>query len=84
MLAVSPFIGGETVKGPAADIMRALGHEPTPAGLVEVYDGLIDHLAVAEVDHDSIEGIEMHPTDIMIGSVDASTRLAQEMMEWLS
>ena len=84
VLAVSPFIGGETVKGPAADIMRALGHEPTPAGLAEVYDGLIDHLAVAEVDHDSIEGIEMHPTDIMIGSVDASTRLAQEMMEWLS
>ncbi len=84
VLAVSPFIGGETVKGPAADIMRALGHDPTPAGLAEVYDGLIDHLAVAEVDHDSIEGVEMHPTDIMIGSVDASTRLAQEMMEWLS
>jgi 2-phospho-L-lactate transferase/gluconeogenesis factor (CofD/UPF0052 family) len=41
-LAVSPFIGGEAVKGPVAKILRELGKEPSAAYLARRYDGIVD------------------------------------------
>ena len=83
-VAVSPFIGGETVKGPAADIMRSLGHDPTPAGLSGLYDGLIDHLVVDPGDAGAIDDVHVHPSDIVIGTREQAARLAKEMIEWLT
>ncbi len=38
VVAVSPFVGGEAVKGPAAKILRELGLPVTPEGLLACYD----------------------------------------------
>lgn len=84
VMAVSPFIGGETVKGPAADIMRSLGQDPTPAGLSGLYDGLIDHLVVDPGDAGAIDDVHVHPSDIVIGTREQAARLAKEMIEWLT
>ncbi len=84
VMAVSPFVGGKTVKGPAADIMRSLGHDPSPAGLQSLYGGLIDHLVVDPVDAVEFDGLHVHPTDIMIKTREQASRLAREMIEWLS
>jgi LPPG:FO 2-phospho-L-lactate transferase len=40
--AVSPIIGGATIKGPAARMLTELGYEPSAAGVVAVYGGLLD------------------------------------------
>lgn len=41
-VAISPFIGGEAVKGPAAKIMRELGVDPGAAALAAPYAGIAD------------------------------------------
>lgn len=49
--AVSPILGGEAVKGPAADMMRSLGHEPSSVGVAHLYREIASRLLIDEVDH---------------------------------
>ncbi len=84
VVAVSPFIGGTTIKGPAADVMRSLGHTPDPAGLVEVYGDILTHLVVDPRDEIELEGVHCLSTDIVIGTWEEAGRLAKEITEWLS
>ncbi len=42
IVAVSPLIGGEVVKGPTAAFMAWAGQPATAAGVAAIYDGLID------------------------------------------
>jgi len=50
VVAVSPIIGGQAVKGPAAKIMRELGIPPTSSAIARHYEGLIDGLVLDEGD----------------------------------
>lgn len=84
VMAVSPFVRGATIKGPAADVMRALGLTPDPAGLVEAYRGIVTHVVTDPADAIDLAGIEVLETDIMIGTWEKATRLAEEMVECLS
>ena len=84
VMAVSPFIGGQAIKGPAADLMRAFGHEPTPSGLEAAYAGLIDHLVVDPGDEEPTARARLHSTDILIRSEQRASHLAVEMIEWLN
>jgi LPPG:FO 2-phospho-L-lactate transferase len=52
VVAVSPFVAGEVIKGPTDKFMRAVGGEPTAAGVAAAYDGLIDGLVVDAGDPD--------------------------------
>jgi LPPG:FO 2-phospho-L-lactate transferase len=52
VVAVSPFVAGEVIKGPTDKFMRAIGHEPSTAGVAAAYDGLIDGLVVDAGDPD--------------------------------
>ena len=47
---VSPLIGGATIKGPAARMLVELGYPPTAAGVLAVYQGLVDVYVVDPVD----------------------------------
>jgi LPPG:FO 2-phospho-L-lactate transferase len=49
-VAVSPIVGGRALRGPAADMMRTLGHDPSPVGVAGMYAGLIDALVIDDVD----------------------------------
>jgi len=42
VVAVSPFIGDRPVSGPAAELMRAWGREPTSQGTADLYEDVID------------------------------------------
>lgn len=46
VMAVSPLIGGKTIKGPAAEVMVAIGLAPGNAGVAKAYEGLIDDLVI--------------------------------------
>jgi LPPG:FO 2-phospho-L-lactate transferase len=83
VVAVSPLIGGMTVKGPADRIMASLGLPAGNAGVAQAYSGLIDRLVIDLGDGDdaaSIEDIEVVTTDILIKEPEAAARLARELI----
>ncbi len=52
VIAVSPFVAGQVVKGPTERFMQALGRPSTAAGVASLYTGLIDAMVVDEGDPD--------------------------------
>jgi LPPG:FO 2-phospho-L-lactate transferase len=52
VVAVSPFVAGEVVKGPTERFMQAVGRPSTAAGVASLYAGLIDAMVVDEGDPD--------------------------------
>jgi LPPG:FO 2-phospho-L-lactate transferase len=52
VVAVSPYVAGEVVKGPTDRFMRALNRPTTAAGVASLYAGLIDGMVVDEGDPD--------------------------------
>lgn len=57
-LAISPFIGGRTVKGPADRMLLAQGLDTSPLSIASLYDGLIDALVIDESDAGWLSAIE--------------------------
>ena len=51
-IAVSPIVGGEAVRGPAAKIMRELGHEASCLGVARMYADFCDVMVIDEQDAD--------------------------------
>jgi LPPG:FO 2-phospho-L-lactate transferase len=49
-LAISPIVGGQAIKGPAAKMLRELGLEVSPTGVARRYEGVIDAFLIDEVD----------------------------------
>lgn len=85
VVAVSPLIGGKAVKGPAVEVMKAVGLSPDPAGVVDAYRGLVTHLVID--DAETLEpppGVAILQTNTMIGDPAPAARLAQEVLTWLS
>jgi LPPG:FO 2-phospho-L-lactate transferase len=56
VVAVSPYVAGEVVKGPTDRFMRALERPTTAAGVASLYAGLIDGMVVDEGDPDPAPG----------------------------
>lgn len=82
-VAVSPFIGGEAVKGPAAKIMRELGIAPGAAALAEPYAGIVDGILCDAADPAAgteIDGIAVEPTDTLMQGETGQQRLAREVL----
>ncbi|MGH2587965.1 MAG: 2-phospho-L-lactate transferase [Dehalococcoidia bacterium] len=50
VVAVSPIVGGEAIKGPAAKMFRSLGGEASATGVAAHYRGLIDALVIDQMD----------------------------------
>lgn len=85
VVAVSPIVGGEAVKGPAAKMMRELGHRPSALEVARCYGGLVDGWVIDRRDQglrDAIEheGRRVVVTDTMMTDRAASTRLAQQVL----
>jgi LPPG:FO 2-phospho-L-lactate transferase len=52
VIAVSPYVAGEVVKGPTERFMSAVGRPSTAAGVASLYAGLIEAMVVDEGDSD--------------------------------
>ena len=57
-VAVSPIVGGEAVRGPAAKIMRELGREATCLGVAGMYADICDLMVIDEQDADLAPAID--------------------------
>jgi LPPG:FO 2-phospho-L-lactate transferase len=57
VVAVSPIVGGEALKGPAAKMFRSLGGEASAAGVAAQYRGFVDALVIDTVDADHADAV---------------------------
>jgi LPPG:FO 2-phospho-L-lactate transferase len=82
VVAVSPVIGGQAVKGPTAKIMRELGLESGSADVARRYTGLLDVFVVDEVDAATIvpAGIEVVSTPTLMTSLEDRELLARVVL----
>jgi LPPG:FO 2-phospho-L-lactate transferase len=84
-VAVSPFVGGKAVKGPAEKLMRELRLDISPSGLIQYYDGLLDGLVIDHLDGETAlhETIPILTTQTLMQSSKDKIRLAEEVVEWV-
>lgn len=85
VVAVSPIIGGQAVKGPAAKIFRELGRDVSVLGVAEHYRGLVQGLLIDTIDIDAQPAIEacgmrVAITDAVMRSATDQARLAGEVL----
>jgi LPPG:FO 2-phospho-L-lactate transferase len=65
--AVSPIVGGQTIKGPAAKMFSELGIDPSPLAVAEFYGNeLLDGLVMDHVDESYRESIEAMQIDCLV------------------
>jgi LPPG:FO 2-phospho-L-lactate transferase len=67
--AISPLVGGKALRGPLAEMMESLGHEPSAAGIAALYGDLVDTFVVSPRDEPPRGGVT---SDIVM--VDPLTR----------
>ena len=85
LVAISPIIGGNAVKGPAAKMMAELGVQPSAASIAAHYGGLLDGLVIDQTDKalaQEIEamGIATCVAQTIMRTIDDERNLAQEVM----
>ena len=79
--AISPIVGGKTIKGPADKMMRGLGHEVSPLGIARLYRDIAGLMVIDIVDHRYLEpiralGMNAIATDTVMTTPDHAARLA--------
>ncbi len=83
VVAVSPYVAGEVVKGPTDKFMRAIGEQPSASGVLNAYRGLIDGLVVDAADPDPPpEGVAAAVTDTLMDGPEARRRVAAETLRF--
>ncbi len=86
-LAVSPIIGGKTVKGPADKMLQALDIPCNALGVAQCYQGLIDLLVIDQQDQALCEeisalGMQVQSTDTMMHNRADKVRLAEQLISY--
>ena len=79
-VAVSPLIGGRSVKGPADRMLARMAGGTSPAHVTDCYKGLIDAIVVDEADADELDGLgDVRPivTRTLMSDEDARRRLVE-------
>ena len=87
-VAVSPIIGGETVKGPAAKMYRELGIEPSALAVANHYRGVTTHFVMDNVDSqliESVRGLNMQTlvTNTLMKSHEDRKQLALAILQFI-
>jgi LPPG:FO 2-phospho-L-lactate transferase len=87
-VAISPIIGGQTIKGPAAKIYREMGIEPSALAVARHYHGLATGFVLDGIDKQlkgDIMGLDMQTlvTNTLMDSPDNRVRLAKEVLNFI-
>jgi LPPG:FO 2-phospho-L-lactate transferase len=78
VVAVSPLVAGEVVKGPTAAFMDFTGLPVSAEGIAAYYDQLIDGL----ISDERAEGMPVLETDVLMATPDARRRVAEESLKF--
>jgi LPPG:FO 2-phospho-L-lactate transferase len=79
VIAVTPIIGGQAIKGPAAKMLAELGLEVSGAAVARRYAGLIDGFLIDATDPlpDPLPGVRFFSAATLMHSTEDRVRLAQ-------
>lgn len=88
VVAVSPIIGGEAIKGPAAKMFRELGIEPSAVAVAKHYRNILDGFVLDNVDsnlEDEIIKLNMKAwkTNTLMHNIADRTRLANDVLHFI-
>jgi LPPG:FO 2-phospho-L-lactate transferase len=83
VVAVSPIIGGQAVKGPTAKMMRELGLQASAAGVAARYGDLLHGYIVDQADADGVGNVGARVTiaKTLMRSLEDRERLARATLE---
>jgi LPPG:FO 2-phospho-L-lactate transferase len=83
VVAVSPYVAGQVVKGPTDRFMEAIGRPTTAAGVASLYAGLIDGMVVDEGDPDPppVE-VATQATATLMEGASGRARLARIVLDY--
>jgi LPPG:FO 2-phospho-L-lactate transferase len=83
VIAVSPFVAGEVVKGPTEKFMAAIGRPSTAAGVASLYEGLLDATIVDADDPDpGPEGLAVLSCPTLMEGTAGRRALAERVLEF--
>ena len=85
-IAVSPIVGGQALRGPAAKLMGELGYDVSCAGVASWYRGICDMLVMDKTDQDQAgvvadSGLRPELADTVMVTDDDKTSLARTVLE---
>ena len=88
VFAVSPIIGGQAVKGPAAKMYQELGIEPSAFAVANHYHGLLTGFVMDSADAQLIESVrglkvQTHVTNTLMKSLEDRKQLAVEIIRFI-
>jgi LPPG:FO 2-phospho-L-lactate transferase len=85
IVAVSPIIGGQAVKGPAAKMYAELGIQPSALAVAEHYRGLLSGFVLDNVDAEQALKIEIPTltTDTLMNLLTKRALLAQDVLNFI-
>jgi len=86
VVAVSPLVGGASLKGPLDKMLHELGRPVSNAAIAEHYGNLIDHLVIDEcdgADHDDLvrRGLRVSVTPTVMRDAGGRERLARATLK---
>lgn len=87
VIVVSPIIGGDAVKGPAAKIMRELGVESSALEIAKFYSGIADGIAIDDCDAALAPaiagtGLRVHVAPTLMKDAQGQARLARSVLDF--
>jgi LPPG:FO 2-phospho-L-lactate transferase len=86
VLAITPIIAGQALKGPAADMLRDLGHEVSARGVAAIYQDFVKLFVLDETDESlqaSIEdsGMRVALLNTVMQTLEDKERLARQVLD---
>ena len=87
VVAVSPIVGGQAIKGPAAKMLRELNLQSSAFAVAEHYCDILDGFIIDTSDADQMEAIAaldiaVHCTPSIMTTLDDRIRLATDVMRF--
>jgi LPPG:FO 2-phospho-L-lactate transferase len=85
IVAVSPIIGGKTIKGPAAKMFAELGIEPSALAVANHYENFLTGIVVDSVDSELAKRIKIQTlvTNTIMKSNADRARLAEDVLQFV-
>jgi LPPG:FO 2-phospho-L-lactate transferase len=77
VVAVSPIVGGTSVKGPTLGFLRWAGVEASAAGVAALYGDVLDGIVADE----PVDGLPSRVIDTMMSDAEGRTRVAQAALD---
>jgi LPPG:FO 2-phospho-L-lactate transferase len=78
VVAVSPFVGGRSVKGPTELFFQHAGHELSAGGVAEAYAGLLDGMVADE----PVAGLPHLELDTLLDTPEARRGVAERTLQF--